>query len=338
MTQDESRAQIDIGDYIVHPYEGKIWSKKQTRFLKGSNKHSYIYFRVGNDNYAFHRLIYEAFHGVKLTPEQHINHINRIRHDNRIDNLELVTNQQNTQWSTNRTGTYKGVVWREDRNKWRAELKYNYQNHFLGYYENGVEAAKAYNDFAQYLNDTQECKYLLNTINEPNYTPNPRNVPEELASSFNENKSCSQYIGVQFDKRRSTYMCQIKYKGKSFFLGSSKDPLVCAKLYDQQAAYFNTLEPDKYKLNDVNVMPKNIIEEKQKLANDKQTSKYNGVIFDKKRKKWRAYLVYNKKQLGLGFYDNEIDAAKAYNVKAIELNTLKEENGDKRSYKINEFK
>lgn len=78
---------------------------------------------------------------------------------------------------------------------------------------------------------------MLNTIDEQNYTTNPRNVPEELASSFTENKSCSQYIGVQFDKRRSTYMCQIRYKGKSLrILRSSKDPLACAKLYDQQAA------------------------------------------------------------------------------------------------------
>lgn len=72
MNRDESKAQIDVGDYVIHPYEGKIWSKKQKRFLKGSNKHSYVYFRVGNDNYAFHRLVYEAFHNVKLTPDKQL--------------------------------------------------------------------------------------------------------------------------------------------------------------------------------------------------------------------------------------------------------------------------
>lgn len=328
---------IHYENFEIYPSSGKVFNEKGKELGTISKSTGYVSFRKNQTFYIVHRLIYEAFHNVKLTPDQHINHINRIRHDNRIENLELVTNQQNSQWSTNRTGVYKGIQWNAEKNKWRAELKYNYKNHFLGYYENDIEAAKAYNDFAQYLNDTKECKYMLNTIDEQNYTPNPRNVPEELASSFNENKSCSQYIGVQFDKRRSTYMCQIKYKGKSFFLGSSKDPLVCAKLYDQQAAYFNTLEPDKYKLNDVNAVPKNIVEEKQKLANEKQTSKYSGVMFDKKRKQWRAYLVNNKKQLGLGFYDNEIDAAKAYNVKAIEFNEIKKQKGENKIYNINEI-
>ena len=48
-------------------------------------------------------------------------------------------------------------------------------------------------------------------------------------------------------------------------------------------------------------------------------SKYKGVSFDKRYNKWRARLTFNNKTIHIGYYDNEEDAAKAYDVKASEL-------------------
>lgn len=73
-------------------------------------------------------------------------------------------------------------------------------------------------------------------------------------------------------------------------------------------------------------------ENKIKIIQNK-SSKYFGVILNKKTNKFRALLVYNKKQLHLGFFVNEIDAAKAYNIKADELNKQL----DKIVYKINDI-
>ena len=42
------------------------------------------------------------------------------------------------------------------------------------------------------------------------------------------------------------------------------------------------------------------------------SSKYKGVSWDKRRKKWSAYIKKDFKQFNLGQFDNEIDAAKAY--------------------------
>lgn len=47
------------------------------------------------------------------------------------------------------------------------------------------------------------------------------------------------------------------------------------------------------------------------------TSRYKGVHMVKDR--WRATIQFNKKQVSLGYYDSELDAAKAYNAKALEL-------------------
>ena len=50
-------------------------------------------------------------------------------------------------------------------------------------------------------------------------------------------------------------------------------------------------------------------------------SKYKGVCFDKSRKnkKWKTQIGKNNKQYSLGYFDNEIEAAKTYDTKAKEL-------------------
>ncbi len=46
------------------------------------------------------------------------------------------------------------------------------------------------------------------------------------------------------------------------------------------------------------------------------TSRFNGVSFNKKYKKWCAQISYNRKQIWLGRFDSELDAAHAYDVAA----------------------
>ena len=295
----------------------------------------YIVFNNNGERCRAHRFIYEAAHNVKLTPEQQINHINHDRSDNRIANLEVVTNQQNAQWTRAKTGTYKGVQWNPEKKKWRAELKYNEQSYALGYYAKEIDAAKAYNDFAMYLNEKEDCKYLLNTIAEPDYKPNPRNVPVENSTKFQQNKTCSQWMGVVFNKKRNHFVASIKYKGKGYYLGCNQKAVECAKLYNIQASFFNSSGANPpFVLNDIPdyvTVPKDIFTERVAKNKSKKSSKYIGVSLNKQSGKWKAVLVYNKKQVHIGFFDDEQSAAIAYNKKAKELN---EEIG-KVVYKLN---
>lgn len=56
---------------------------------------------------------------------------------------------------------------------------------------------------------------------------------------------------------------------------------------------------------------------RQKFSNC--ISSYKGVRFHKKGNNWEARITKDKKTISLGIFDNEVDAAKAYDKKAIEI-------------------
>jgi hypothetical protein len=66
-----------------------------------------------------------------------------------------------------------------------------------------------------------------------------------------------------------------------------------------------------------------LVTRQQNMANSRKRhvgqSKYKGVSRARNSPKWRACIVVNKKQIHLGTFDDELDAARAYDLKAVEL-------------------
>ena len=220
----------------------------------------------------------------------------------------------------NKTGQYKGVFWCKEKQKWRSALKIHYKEIFLGYFETEMEGATVYNDYALYLNNTQNTNYSLNTLQD--YIPNPRDIPLENDEKNSQSKS-SKYHGVSYYTQRNYFTASIKYKTKTYNLGSNNSEIECAKLYNQQALYYNNKYNTNYPLNEIPnyiTFPNNVFDEIQKRKQNKKSSRYHGVTFCKNRNKFRSVLVYNKRQVHCGFFDNEIDAVVAYNKRAKDLN------------------
>lgn len=120
------------------------WSTPKLRKIEVKpNANGYICPQIGVKLVLIHRIIASAFLGLDITDlKKQVDHINGVRHDNRLENIRLVTHQQN---NFNRT-TSLGYCWRKQKNKWCARIKLNNREIFLGYFINEEDARKAYLD------------------------------------------------------------------------------------------------------------------------------------------------------------------------------------------------
>ena len=79
--------------------DGELWRLPSRFKLKRvpTNKSQDGYIKVGCKGhlYQYHRLIYMLHHQVTLTAEQVIDHINRNKSDNRIENLQVLSQADN---------------------------------------------------------------------------------------------------------------------------------------------------------------------------------------------------------------------------------------------------
>ena len=84
--------------------------------------------------------------------EQHVDHINGNRVDNRRSNLRFCTRTQNM-WNAGKhakcTSKFKGVYWLKATQKWRAKIKVGGKHLSLGCFTDEIEAARAYNAAAK---------------------------------------------------------------------------------------------------------------------------------------------------------------------------------------------
>lgn len=95
------------------------------------------YLTVGVDEhkYLVHRLIWFWHHGY--LPENLLDHKDRIKINNWIDNLREVGHQCNIRNIDNpktNTSGVKGVIWSKANNKWMAFININKKQYYLGYF------------------------------------------------------------------------------------------------------------------------------------------------------------------------------------------------------------
>jgi hypothetical protein len=89
-----------------------------------------------------HRIIMKAKDG------EIVDHINNSKEDNRNCNLRIASaglNGHNKTKSKNASSKYFGVCFNNKRKKWLSQITYKGVTHFLGRFEEEIDAAKAYN-------------------------------------------------------------------------------------------------------------------------------------------------------------------------------------------------
>lgn len=115
-----------------------------------SNGYSRINFARGKQ-YRSHRLAWLYMTGS--WPTQHIDHINRVRSDNRFSNLRDVSvsaNQLNKKVARNSSSGITGVSWSKRKKKWRFDLRAGGKR-FVGFTKSREAAAAAYQELKDRL-------------------------------------------------------------------------------------------------------------------------------------------------------------------------------------------
>jgi hypothetical protein len=101
--------------------------------------------KVDRKNYLEHRLVWLWEYGE--WPSNELDHVNRIKTDNRLSNLRDVTrseNMQNTPARSNNLSGFKGVSWHDGAGSWMAGIMANGKSTYLGCFNTPEEAYAAY--------------------------------------------------------------------------------------------------------------------------------------------------------------------------------------------------
>ena len=133
--------------YQLYEYKTKPHEWKERKLSFNTNGYKYFEIRVSNKRYTIllHRLIYWLHNPDwdildSSIKNNSIDHIDGDKLNNNIENLRLVTNQENC---FNRTRA-KGYYWFKKNKKWRADITLNRKTIYLGTFDKEVDARNAY--------------------------------------------------------------------------------------------------------------------------------------------------------------------------------------------------
>lgn len=129
--------------YWIAKGKGKIKKKAAGTLLHSG----YLGICIGPKRWQAHRIAWALHHGN--WPKDQVDHINGVKIDNRACNLREATNSQNGKnlklSKANKTGI-AGVCWSERYQNYRAYIKVEHKQKYLGTFKTIEDAAKARND------------------------------------------------------------------------------------------------------------------------------------------------------------------------------------------------
>ena len=133
-------------EYFTHDRFHKAWNARNAgrRAFVTYDSHGYCQGGLFAKLYLAHRVAFALHYG--RWPKKSIDHINRIKTDNRIKNLREIDhaeNLRNVGIQKGNTSGVRGVHWCKNRKRWIAQIGINNEVNYLGTFENLDGAAEA---------------------------------------------------------------------------------------------------------------------------------------------------------------------------------------------------
>ena len=135
-----------------NPETGELhWKKnRHSHKIKGKRagclSEGYWMIKIFGKSYGAHRLAYALYHKEQLSPDTLIDHIDRDKSNNRIDNLrkvDYVENGCNRKTSRKNTSGHNGVHYAKKVNKWQARIVIEGRRVNLGFFDCKEDAITA---------------------------------------------------------------------------------------------------------------------------------------------------------------------------------------------------
>lgn len=137
--------------FIIRGNNG--WNCKESILTNKLDGKGYHFISLSKNGYkrqfSIHKLVLMAFTGYVggCGYCNVIDHINNIKTDNRLENLQIITQRENTskdKFRIKTTSKYIGVYWNKHARQWDARIHINKQKIHIGYFKNEYDAHLAY--------------------------------------------------------------------------------------------------------------------------------------------------------------------------------------------------
>lgn len=143
----EFKDSILLIDYLKGTIDRQMRTGELRKNIGCLSSSDRLHIKFNHRTIQVHRLIYWGFHGP-IPPWLEVDHINGDHHDNRIENLRLITKsgnlQNQRQGQKGSTSGLLGVSWKKRNGKWAAEIQLNGKKKHIGLFDCKFEAHAAY--------------------------------------------------------------------------------------------------------------------------------------------------------------------------------------------------
>lgn len=181
---------------------GKYPSQSKEKILSSRvNKYGYVTLNLYKESVRktklVHQLVMAGFlNHVQIGRELVVNHINFIKCDNQLYNLEIVTTRENTnQKHIKSTSEHIGVYWHKTKFKWGSVINIDSKQIHLGYFDDELEASEYYKNALISIQNKSEIQ-----------------VRRKITSS--------KYMHVHWNKRNKNWTATIVVDKKIKYIGS----------------------------------------------------------------------------------------------------------------------